>query len=193
MSPTWLTPYLRALAATGIVSRACTAAGITPASVYALRKRDADFAAAWDDALEVAYDEEEAEARRRAVDGYEEPIVYQGQLTPVWERDSNGEVVQAVVERIGFDGERTSERIAVQAKNPDGTLKYLTVRKHSDALLQFLLKGHRKKFATDRTELTGVDGGPVQMNDTERAARVAQIVAMAQRRKAEADDFGDLA
>lgn len=191
--PAWLHPFLDALRRTGIVSRACTAAGVTSSTAYALRQRDADVAAAWDDALETAYDEEEAEARRRAIEGVEEPIVYQGQLTPVWERDAEGEVLMATVKRPGLDGAMVDERVPVQARNPDGSLRYLTVRKHSDALLMFLLKGHRRKFGTERTELTGADGGPVQMGDTERAARVAQILAAAKQRKEAAEDFGDLA
>lgn len=65
---------------------------------------------------------------------------------------------------------------------------------HSDALLALILKGRRKKVYAERTELTGADGGPVaQVDDTAKAARVAQLLALAQRRKAEQDDFGDLA
>ena len=58
-----------------------------------------------------------------------------------------------------------------------------TERVYSDSLMQFLLKGYRKRFATDRTELTGADGGPVQMDDTARAARVAQLMALAKQRQ----------
>lgn len=65
---------------------------------------------------------------------------------------------------------------------------------HSDALLALILKGRRKKVYAERTELTGADGGPVaQVDETAKAARVAQLLALAQRRKAEQDDFGDLA
>jgi hypothetical protein len=76
----------------------------------------------------------------------------------------------------------------------DGQPVPLTVRKHSDALLALILKGRRKKVYAERTELTGADGGPVaQVDETVKAARVAQLLALAQRRKAEQDDFGDLA
>lgn len=65
---------------------------------------------------------------------------------------------------------------------------------HSDALLALILRGRRKKVYAERTELTGADGGPVaQVDETAKAARVAQLLALAQRRKAEQDDFGDLA
>jgi hypothetical protein len=67
-------------------------------------------------------------------------------------------------------------------------------RVYSDALMALILKGRRKKVYADRTELTGADGGPVaQVDETAKAARVAQLMALAQRRKDEADEFGDLA
>lgn len=69
-----------------------------------------------------------------------------------------------------------------------------TERVYSDALLALLLKGRRKKVYADRTELTGADGGPVaQVDETAKAARVAQLLALAQQRKTDADQFGDLA
>lgn len=198
MSPSWLHPFLLGLSTTGIVSKACVSAGISNAAVYALRKRDADFAAAWDDALEQAWDVQEAEAHRRAVVGVEEPVVYQGQLTPLWERDEAGQIIHDTVMRSVFN-EATKEVVetAVQVPRQEldehGRPRWLTVRKYSDPLLIALLKANRKKFSTDRMELTGANGGPVQMNDTERSARIAQIVASAQQRKQQAEDFSDLA
>ena len=67
-------------------------------------------------------------------------------------------------------------------------------RVYSDALMSLVLKGRRKKIYADRTELTGADGGPVvQVDETTRSARVAQLLALAERRKQEQQDFGDLA
>lgn len=198
MSPAWINPFLEALKRSGIVARACDAASVPSSAVYALRKRDGDFAAAWDEALEVSYDTLEAEARRRALEGVEEPVVYQGQLTPLWERDELGHVIEDTVIRNVFDPltkemVETAMRVPRQQLDEMGRPKFLTIRKHSDALMQFLLKGYRKKFGTDRTELTGADGAPLQLSDTERAARVAQLLAVARQRKVEADEFSDLA
>jgi hypothetical protein len=186
MVPTWVAPFLRALAAGSMVSEAARAADVSSSSAYALRKEDADFAEAWRLALEDSADVLEREARRRAITGVEEPVVYQGQLTPVWERDANGEVVTRLVpcdpykagDRWVFERSET-----VQARNPDGSLQWLTVRKPSDSLLALLLKGRRKEvFGTDRTELTGRDGAPLQIDDVARRARIAAIVAQAQER-----------
>ena len=173
----WVSPFLEHLRTSCNVAGSCRAVGVGSATVYKLRQEDADFAAAWDDALEDAYDYLEAEARRRAFDGVEEPVVYQGQLTPVWERNPDGTYV------------RDDDENLVQAKNPDGTPKYLTVKKYSDGLAQFLLKGYRRRKFGEKLELTGKDGGPVTIDETTRAARVAQLMAVAEQRK----KFEDLA
>lgn len=53
-----------------------------------------------------------------------------------------------------------------------------------DARRWYLSKLAPKKYG-DRlaTELTGADGGPVQISDTERVAKIASIMALAQARK----------
>lgn len=60
-----------------------------------------------------------------------------------------------------------------------------TVRKYSDTLAIFLLKAHapEKYRENTRMELTGAGGGPVQISDTERAAKIAAILAAAQARR----------
>src|SRR5262249_4356684 len=57
--------------------------------VYELRKADPAFAAAWEEAEEIAVDVLEAEARRRAVDGVPEPLVSAGKLV----RDDDGQPI----------------------------------------------------------------------------------------------------
>lgn len=187
MTPAWVTPFLRALASGSAVVEAAAAAGISTGAVYALRKSDADFAEAWRLALEDSTDVLETEARRRAIVGVEEPVVYQGQLTPVWQYGPDGQVLQEpylenFIDKDGEPGQRQAFR-PVQARNPDGSLKWLTIRKPSDSLLALLLKGRRKEvFGTDRVEMTGRDGAPMQVDDVARRARIAAIVQGAQDR-----------
>jgi hypothetical protein len=186
MHPNWITPFLAALGRGSSVVEASAAAGISSTTAYKLRKEDADFAEAWRIALEDSADVLETEARRRAVDGVEEPVVYQGQLTPVWERDEDGRLVQDIVECEPYKvGDRvfTTQRQPRQARNADGSLKWLTVRKPSDSLLALLLKGRRKDVFADRTELTGANGAPVEIDATTRRARIAAILAKAAQRK----------
>ena len=69
--------FLMALAETGIVSFAAARAGWNVSSTHYHRKRDEAFAAAFDEALEVAADRLELAAVQRAV---------HGTLKPVWDR-----------------------------------------------------------------------------------------------------------
>ncbi|MEY2653440.1 MAG: hypothetical protein RLZZ524_467 [Pseudomonadota bacterium] len=189
MHAPWIQPFLARLAETGVVSRACRAAGVSRTMVDRQRKTDADFAAAWEEAMEEATDAAEAELRRRAIDGVDELVVYQGAPTYLHERDAQGNVIQ--------------EAHATTVVQPDGTTKQvwemrpklkldergmpvlLTTRKYSDALLALLVKGRRKAVFAERTELTGADGKDLEMADpTARAARVAALVRLAQQRAA---------
>jgi hypothetical protein len=67
--------FLKVLADTGNVTAAVAAAGTSRTRVYELRKTDIAFAAAWDEAEEIATDRLEGEARRRAIEGVAEPLV----------------------------------------------------------------------------------------------------------------------
>jgi hypothetical protein len=135
-----LTPKKRACLAnyalTGNVTVACNAALISRTTFYFWLKNDPDFAKLADDALEQAADHMEHEARRRAFDGWEEPV-----FGAVGAQLQDGKVVSQGTGVVG------------------------TVRKYSDTLLIFLLKGARpRKFRDNASlELTGKDGGPVQL------------------------------
>ncbi len=69
--------FLRGLERTGCVSIACRAAGFGRTTAYKRRGQDEGFRAEWDEALALAADRLEAEARRRAVEGTLRPV-YQG-------------------------------------------------------------------------------------------------------------------
>lgn len=140
--------FLEQLAQLGNITAAAEAVGIDRVTAYRWRDADPEFAEAWADALEQAADRIELEARRRAVEGVDEPVFYQGT-------------------QCG------------------------TVRKYSDSLMGLLLRAHKPEKYADRnkTELTGANGGPVVLSDTERAAKIQALLAAAQSRKAV--DAGD--
>src|SRR5262245_61740375 len=71
--------FLAKLAEGGSVNAAVTAARIGRTMAYEWRAADADFATAWDQAVEAGTDALEDEAVRRARDGVDEPVFYQGQ------------------------------------------------------------------------------------------------------------------
>ena len=114
--PAWQKAFLAALQESGNVRVACEHAQVGHTTVYQRRADDVAFAAAWESALEEAADLLEAEARRRAHDGWEEPV-------------------------FGSQG-------AGQGSGQIGT-----VRKYSDTLLIFLLKGARPEKYRERSDM----------------------------------------
>lgn len=116
---TYAPGFLKALAECGNVSAAAKSVGVARQVVYALRKRDAEFAAAWKEAAAIGAEGLEDEARRRAYEGTLEPRTVAGQA--------------------------------------------VDVRRFSDTLLIFLLKGAMPEKYADRqkVEHTGADGGPL--------------------------------
>lgn len=94
----------------GNVFRAAKLVKLSRTALYNYRKEDPEFAEAWDNALEDGFDDLEAEARRRALEGYDEPVYHGG-------------------EQVGF------------------------VRRYSDTLLIFLLKGARPEKYRERYDV----------------------------------------
>lgn len=70
--------FLTCLADTGNVSAAARNAAVSRSGAYALRLADENFAEAWAEAQAQAADALEMEARRRAVEGVEQPVLYAG-------------------------------------------------------------------------------------------------------------------
>jgi len=70
--------FLAALAEGLSFSGAARAAGAGRAALKSLRDHDPGFAVAWDDAVEAGVDALEDAVLRRAKDGIERPVFYQG-------------------------------------------------------------------------------------------------------------------
>ena len=71
--------FLSALADTGIILRACEVSDTPRTNVYRWRK-EPEFEAAFQSAIEEATERLELEARRRALEGTEKPVYQGGQL-----------------------------------------------------------------------------------------------------------------
>lgn len=165
----WKPIFLEALADVPVVSHACKVVGISYRHAYKTRETDQDFAKAWDEALEQGIDRAEQEAFRRAVVGFEEPVIDKGRLAYRYERYEEKDVNGIAQEKW---------RLALDA---NGQPIPLTVRKHSDALMALMLKGRRKSVYAERKELTGADGA---------ALPAAQVIIAT---GVPSDDYGDLA
>jgi hypothetical protein len=172
----WRPIFLAALSQVPVVQRAAEIAGINRSTAQRLRKFDQEFADAWDAALEDGVDAAEQEAFRRAVTGFQEPVIDRGRL------------VYQVRRSVAPDGTETFAAVL----DDNGQPVPLTIRKHSDALLALILKGRRKKLYSERTELTGADGDPLVADDAARSARIAQILAAAKQRQDNQDNLDDL-
>jgi len=116
--------FLTAFAATGNIKAAAAIADIGRRTHYDWLSRDEAYRAAFADAVEEANDSLEAEARRRALDGVDEPVF--------------GSLGRGV-----------------------GSGQIGTIRKFSDTLLIFLLKGARPEKYKERHEHSGPKGGPI--------------------------------
>lgn len=153
--------FLDCLREKGNVTAAARLVGIDRATAYRWRDADADFAQAWDDAIEEAADLIELEAHRRAVSGIDEPVIYQGNVTYVYERDTQGRIVYDTIEREdkGLDGKTitVTDRIPRLALDAQGKPLTLSKRVYSDALMALLLKAHRpdKYRENSKIELNG--------------------------------------
>lgn len=178
----WHDAFLNALREMPVLAHACDVVGIARSTAWRHMQADPDFNAEVEEAMEAGVDRAEKEAFRRGMTGYEEPVIDKGRLMYRQERyeveDINGKKHEQWRMMLDEHGQPIP----------------LTVRKHSDGLLSLVLKGRRKKVYSDRTEITGADGGALKLGDeTARSARVAQLLALARERKIEADEFGDLA
>ena len=74
------------------MSRSVKLVGTSAARIYTLRNNDPAFRQAWDEAEEIAADRLEQEAWRRAVEGFEEPVVSAGKL--VLDEDGNAVMIR---------------------------------------------------------------------------------------------------
>lgn len=65
----------------GNVTRAAEESGCHRVQLYRMKREDEAFSAAWEEAADIGAKRLEDEARRRAVEGWQEPVWYQGEQT----------------------------------------------------------------------------------------------------------------
>ena len=89
VSPTARETFLEAVAAAYSVTKAALLAGVHRSSFYRLRQADEEFAEQWADAFESGNDTVRDEIRRRAVEGWDEPVVSAGKVVTTIRRYSD--------------------------------------------------------------------------------------------------------
>lgn len=158
--------FLKAFARCASITKAAKAAGVDRGQHYEWLKDREGYADAFAEAMSQAAQVMEDEAVRRAYEGIFEPNVFQGQFV--------------YPEKIVVNP-KTGETVVVRGKKPLG------IKKYSDSLLQFLLKGLRPERYRDRVsaEVTGKDGGPISLEQKRLTAltddELNQLIAVAQK------------
>jgi transposase-like protein len=135
--------FLAAFARCGSISIAARDSDVDRSSHYRWMRESADYAEAFKHATEEAAGVLEDAAIARAVEGWEEPVIYQGELAMEPVRDAEGRCVY--VQAVDDQG----APLYHDSGDPrlDRLMKPLTIRKRSDALLTTLLKAWLpKKF-----------------------------------------------
>lgn len=156
--------FLAAFKSSASIIAAAAAVGIDRGLHYQWLASDPEYPARFLEARDEAAQTLEDEAVRRAHVGVDEPVIYQGALCFPWI-----ETVDPVT------GETANKR----SDQP------LVIRKHSDALLMFLLKGARpeKYRETWKGEISGPGGGPIPLEQQRLAVldddQLASLIAIA--------------
>jgi hypothetical protein len=118
-SSSWRATFLAALEASGNVSAAARRAGVGRATANRHRAGEAEFREAWAEALEVAADALEEEVRRRAVDGWDEPVFHAGEICG-YIRRYDGRLLMFLLAAIRPEKYRANYRVE---HSGDGTVR----------------------------------------------------------------------
>ena len=168
--------FLELLAETGAVYASADKVGLDPSWLYKLRKTDPEVGEAWDLAVRKSVERLELEAYRRAVVGVDEPVIYQGALTYVAQRDASGAII------------RDADGVPLPQLDGFGNPKPVAIKKYSDGLLTLLLKGKAPNVYRDNaTVKIGNDGDEafkVEESATATARKIAFALAVGMRNKA---------
>ena len=151
--------FLAAFRECGNVRLAATAADVGRRTHYDWLQ-DPAYAAAFADAREDAAELLEQEARRRALVGVDEPLSHQGQISYHPAKDTNGCIL------------RDADNKVVSTDVPQ------TVKKFSDVLLMFLIKGAKPNTYRDN----------VKVEHTGELSVITERLAAARKRVKQRDD-----
>jgi hypothetical protein len=166
--------FLAAYSVCGQITKAAKAARIDRDMHYQWLKGDPEYPALFEDARMKAVQALEDEAVRRATEGVFEPNQYQGQF---------------VYPIKGYEKDPETGRF--RKDRPIFGKKPLGVMKKSDRLLEFLLRAGKPEKFRERAavEVTGADGGPLEIIERLQAGR--KRVADAKRKREEEEHSKD--
>lgn len=118
--------FLDAYAITGVIGEACEASGVPRPTFKQWRQNDEAFAEAVLEAEQEAIDRLRSEAKRRALDGWEEPVIHQGRQMYKRHPLTNELLLDDDFEPIPLTINKKSDRILekmLEAKAPEYSRK----------------------------------------------------------------------
>lgn len=138
--------FLAAIRKVPSVGRAAKSADISPGMHYRRYNVDPVYTAAFNAAWEIGVGACEDAAMENAMIGYEEPVVYQGQLQYTESRDEDGEIV------LG--------------KNGKPRMVPLTILRPNAQLHMFVLKGAKPEKYRERQQIEATVKSDVKFSGT---------------------------
>jgi hypothetical protein len=109
--------FLNMLRQTCNVGESARAAGVGRSTAYEWRQTDPSFLAAWNEAEADGVDLLEKEAWRRAVEGWDRPIIHKGRVTGTYKVYSD-KLIELLLK--AHRPERFKDRVANEHSGPDG-------------------------------------------------------------------------
>lgn len=134
----WIESFIASLTLVPNVSEACRRAGITRQAAYKRRESDPDFAARWDDAVEVSTDDLVGECYRRAKEGCDKPVFYKGGLCGMIREYSD---TLAIFLLKAHRRDTYGDKVRAEHSGPNGGPIEIDVTKLSDAELREIVEG----------------------------------------------------
>lgn len=118
LTPKKRAKFLKHLAETGFVNRSAKLVGVSRDTVYRLAKRDPEFKVAWEDAIQDHIELLEAVADRRAVQGVDRPVTYQGRITAHYKEYSDLLLIFRL-KALAPEKYRDNQKVAVHVQSAD--------------------------------------------------------------------------
>lgn len=163
--------FLEALLEKGTVRRAFLTTKLKPADVFRWQDEDPEFAEAWRMTERVTASWLEDAAFKRAVEGTQKPLYYQG--VPIYQ-------YQTLVDDDGRPVKDENGRDVVEiVRDENGQPIQAAERQYSDTLLTLLLRAHDPKYREKTgVELSGPGGKPLyaEASPLEIARRIMYTV-----------------